>query len=80
MERDEDDEDSDDDDDVKLLVSGGLEGGEKLEGRPAILNVRVGQGRVVAYNFNPIHRDLNHSDHRFLWNAILNWSYLRELD
>ncbi len=74
------DEDEEDDGGVQLLVSGGLEGGEKLEGRPAILDVRVGQGRVVAYNFNPIHRDLNHSDHRFFWNAILSWSYLRELD
>ncbi len=77
VERDEDDED---DGAVKLLVSGGLEGGEALEGRPTILDVRVGQGRVVAYNFNPIHRDLNHSDHRFFWNAILNWSYLREMN
>jgi hypothetical protein len=23
-----------------------------------------------------MHRDLNHSDYRFLWNAILNWSAL----
>lgn len=62
-----------------ILVSGGLRGGEHLEGRPAILDVPVGRGRVIAYNFNPVHRDLNHSDHRFLWNAILGWSYLREL-
>ncbi len=72
-ERDEDDEAG------EILVSGGLRGGEELEGRPAILDVRVGRGRVVAYNFNPIHRDLNHSDHRFFWNAILNWSHLRQL-
>ena len=24
----------------------------------------------------PVHRDLNRSDHRFLWNALLNWSAL----
>ena len=32
--------------------------------------------RVLAFNFNPMHRDLNHSDYRFLWNGILNWSAL----
>ena len=38
----------------------------------------VGRGRVIAYNFNPMHRDLNRSDYRFLWNAILNWKHLVE--
>jgi hypothetical protein len=33
----------------------------------------VGRGRVVAFNFNPLHRDLNRGDQRLLWNAILNW-------
>ena len=37
----------------------------------------AGKGIVVAYNFNPIHRDLNRSDFRLLWNAILNWESLR---
>jgi hypothetical protein len=31
---------------------------------------------VIAYNFNPVHRDLNRSDCRLLWNAILNWKML----
>ena len=35
-----------------------------------------GKGRVIAFNFSPMHRDLNHSDYRFLWNGILNWSAL----
>jgi hypothetical protein len=56
-----------------MVVSGGARGAEKLEGRPAILDLPSGRGRVIAFNFNPIHRDLNHSDARFLWNAILNW-------
>jgi hypothetical protein len=56
-----------------MLVSGGIKGEEVLEGQPAILDVPVGQGRVLAYNFNPIHRELNHSDYRLLWNALLNW-------
>ena len=36
----------------------------------------AGKGRVLAFNFNPMHRDLNHSDYRFVWNGILNWSGL----
>jgi hypothetical protein len=58
---------------VPMLVSGGIKGEDTLEGRPAILDIPVGKGRVLAYNFNPIHRDLNRSDHRLLWNALLNW-------
>ena len=40
----------------------------------AVHAVKVyGQGHVVAFNFNPLHRDLNRGDHRLVWNAILNW-------
>jgi hypothetical protein len=63
-------------DEIKILVSGAIKGEDELEGRPAILDLPVGRGRVIAYNFNPIHRDLNRSDHRFLWNALLNWNAL----
>jgi hypothetical protein len=61
---------------VKMLVSGAIKGEDELEGRPAILDLAAGKGRVVAFLFNPIHRDLNRSDHRFLWNALLNWNYI----
>ncbi len=66
-------------DEPKMLVSGALKGDDELEGRPAILDIAAGKGRVIAFNFNPVHRDLNRSDHRFLWNALLNWSYLLNL-
>jgi hypothetical protein len=56
-----------------LVVSGGVKGGDALAGHPAILDVASGHGHVVVFNFNPLHRDLNRSDHRLLWNAILNW-------
>jgi hypothetical protein len=63
-------------DEVKMLVSGAVKGEDDLEGRPAILDLPAGRGRVLAFNFNPIHRDLNRSDYRFLWNAVLNWNAL----
>jgi Beta-lactamase len=47
-----------------MLLSGGMRGEDTLEGRPAILDLPAGPGRVLAYNFNPMHRDLNRSDYR----------------
>jgi hypothetical protein len=54
-------------------VSGGMKGDDQLEGHAAILDIPAGKGRVIAFNFNPMHRALNRSDYRMLWNAILNW-------
>jgi hypothetical protein len=62
--------------DLPIVVSGGGKRVEAIEGRPAILNVPIGRGRVLVYNFNPMHRDLNHSDYRLLWNGILNWDFI----
>jgi hypothetical protein len=62
--------------DAPMVVSGGARGEAALAGRPALLDLPVGQGRVLAFNFNPVHRDLNRSDHRLLWNALLHWRRL----
>lgn len=56
-----------------MLVSGQIWGEANLSGRPAILDSPVGQGHVITFNFNPLHRDLNRGDQRMVWNAILNW-------
>jgi hypothetical protein len=60
-------------DGAPFLVSGQVWGEANLIGRPAILDTAVGQGHVVTFNFNPLHRDLNRGDQRMLWNALLNW-------
>jgi len=60
-------------DGAPFLVSGQVWGEENLIGRPAIMDTPVGQGRVVTFNFNPVHRDMNRGDQRMLWNAIINW-------
>ena len=59
-----------------ILVSGGGTNLSALEGRPAILDVPLGDGNVLVFNFNPMHRDLNHADSRYLYNGILNWRYI----
>jgi hypothetical protein len=56
-----------------LVVSGQAWGEAGLIGRPAILDMPVGRGHVIAFNFNPFHRDLNRGDHRLVWNALLSW-------
>jgi len=61
-----------------FVVSGQAWGEENLIGRPAILDIPVGKGHVVAFNFNPMHRDMNWGDQRLLWNAILNWQAILE--
>jgi hypothetical protein len=80
--KDEDEEKGDDegeDDEKKkdaLVVSGGIKGAGEVEGKPAILDIPAGQGRVVAFDFDPIHRYQTQSDFRLVWNAILNWNDL----
>ena len=59
-----------------FVVSGQAWGAQNLIGRPAIFDMPVGKGRVVAFDFNPMHRDLNRGDQRLLWNAIINWRAL----
>jgi hypothetical protein len=56
-----------------FVVSGQAWGEQNLIGRPAILDMPVGKGHVVSFNFNPVHRDMNRGDQRMLWNALLNW-------
>ncbi len=62
-----------DSDGKPFVESGQAWGEENLIGRPAILDMPVGKGHVVCFNFNPMHRDMNRGDQRLLWNAILNW-------
>lgn len=64
-------------DSAPMVVSGDARNEHELQGRPAILAVPRGEGLIVAYNFNPMHRDLNRSDCRLLWNGILNWQSLK---
>lgn len=59
-----------------FLVSGQVWGESGLFGRAAVLDMPVGRGHVIAFNFNPFHRDLNRGDQRLVWNALLNWQVI----
>lgn len=63
-----------------MVVSGGMRGESALDGHPAILDTPMGEGHVVSYNFNGIHRDMNRGDFRLVWNAVINWNALPGVD
>jgi len=56
------------------VLSGMVKNESKIVGQGAIFDIPVGNGRVVAFTFNPLHRYLNHHDAPMLWNAIINWN------
>jgi len=59
-----------------LVLCGGIKGADEIMGKPAILDIPTGRGRVVAFDFDPIHRYQTLSDFRLVWNTLLNWNDL----
>jgi len=53
-----------------LLVAGFLDGAEALVGRPAILQIPVGEGEVVLFGFHPQRRAQTEGTFKLLLNAI----------
>jgi len=45
-------------------------------GQPAVYAEAVGDGIIVVYGFDALHRHQNHGNHALVWNAILNWNDL----
>jgi hypothetical protein len=54
-----------------LLRSGWIEGADVIAGRPAVVEVRHGQGRVVLLGFRAQHRAQSYATFRLLFNALL---------
>ncbi len=57
-----------------LCLSGYVKGPDKLEGKPAVIDMPAGSGRVVMFTFNPMHRHLTLSTYALVANAILHWN------
>ena len=60
-----------------LLLSGAARSAESLREDAAIYSAPVGEGHVVVYGFDALHRHQNHGNHALVWNAILNWNDLQ---
>ncbi len=58
------------DDERDILISGYLKGGELLEKRAAVVEVTVGEGRVVLIGFRAQHRAQPHRTFKLLFNAL----------
>jgi hypothetical protein len=59
-----------------LRLSGLLVNGEELAGRPAVLDVPVGQGHVVLFAIRPFWRWETQGSFALVFNAIMNWNDL----
>jgi hypothetical protein len=54
-----------------ILLSGWLIGGERMAGKVAVLDVRLGKGRIAMIGFRSQYRGQSHGTYKFLLNALL---------
>ena len=55
-----------------LLISGGLENGQPLVDAPAAVDVRLGDGHIVMFSFNPFWRGHTHGSYALLFNTLMH--------
>ncbi len=55
----------------RMLVSGWLIGEEKISNKAALIDAKVGEGRVVLYGFSPQMRGITAATFKLLFNALL---------
>ena len=59
-----------------LFMSGVVVEPGELSGGPALASHGVGEGHMVLFGFNPMHRYQPHGNFAMVWNAILYWDQL----
>ncbi len=60
-----------------MLLSGIARSAGSIGGQPAVYAEQVGEGVIVVYGFDALHRHQNHGNHALVWNALLNWNDLK---
>jgi hypothetical protein len=58
------------------VLSGLMRGANEIRGRPAVLDVPEGQGRVVMFATNPCYRWQNYGEFGMLFNSIMHFNDL----
>lgn len=58
----------------QAVLSGLMRGANEIRARPAILDVPVGQGRVLMFATNPIYRWQNFGEFNMVFNAIMHFN------
>jgi hypothetical protein len=61
----------------KLLMSGMLEGGDEIAGKPAVIDSPRGRGHILLFANNPMWRGNTQGNYALVTNAIVNWDRLR---
>jgi len=61
----------------ELLLSGMLENGEELAGKPVVIDAPRGRGHVLLFANNPMWRQNTQGSYALVMNAIMNWDHLR---
>jgi hypothetical protein len=60
----------------QIFLSGMLEGGDEIAGKPLIIDSPLGKGHILLFANNPIWRGNTQGNYAFIFNAILNYNNL----
>lgn len=63
-------------DNKDLLISGLVQGGEEIAQHPAVVDVPAGNGHIVLFSINPVHRGQTRGTYSLVLNTILNFDSL----
>ena len=64
----------------KAVLSGLMNGADEIKGRAAVVVTPVGQGEAVLFTTNPVWRWQNIGEFRMMFNTILNYRNLQQID
>jgi hypothetical protein len=64
----------------KSVLSGLFKGVAEIRGRPAVVDVPAGQGRVILFATNPAYRWQNLGEFAMLANSLMHWNSLPKPD
>jgi hypothetical protein len=64
----------------KSVLSGLMRGVAEIRNRPAIVDVPVGQGRIILFATNPCYRWQNHGEFGMLFNTVMNFNDIKTME